>query len=217
MRHIAIADYGLGNLHSVRRAFEAAGATATITTEPADLSDADAVVVPGVGAFGQGMKNLEARGLAEQIKGLAKTGMPTLGICLGMQLLMDESEELGHWQGLGLIPGRVIGFSPPAGERAKVPQIGWNSVEPPVKAESGTWSSRLLHGIEAGAYMYFVHSFAVLPKHAGDLIAETQYAGLRFCSVLANANVYGCQFHPEKSGKAGLQLIENFLSIVRER
>jgi glutamine amidotransferase len=160
------------------------------------------------------MKNLEERGLAKQIRDLAAKGVPTLGICLGMQLLMNQSEELGTWQGLGLIPGRVVGFDPPPGQRAKVPQIGWNSVEPPQPAGGGEWSSQLLRGIEPGAYMYFVHSFAVLLDDPGDLVAETEYAGLRFCSVLANGNVYGAQFHPEKSGAPGLTLISNFLAIV---
>lgn len=215
MTHVAIADYGLGNLHSVRRAFEAVGAIATITAEPAGLRESDAVVVPGVGAFGQGMRNLQAQGLADEVRSLAGSGVPTLGICLGMQLLMDESEELGSWHGLGLIPGRVIGFDPPVEEPAKVPQIGWNSIEP--SKGDLAWSSPLLQGIEPGAHMYFVHSFAVLLKDTRDLVAETEYAGLRFCSVLANGNVYGCQFHPEKSGAAGLRLIGNFLSIVGDR
>ena len=214
MTRVAIADYGLGNLHSVRRAFEASGATATITAEPGALRDADAVVVPGVGAFGVGTANLQQRGLADEIRSLAAGGVPTLGICLGMQLLMDESEELGQWQGLGLVPGRVVGFRSPETVRAKVPQIGWNSVE---RGPSGAWGSPLMHGIDPGSYMYFVHSFAVLLDDPTDLVAETEYAGLRFCSVLSNGSVYGCQFHPEKSGTAGLQLLANFLGIVEAR
>ncbi len=212
MTSVAIVDYGLGNLFSVQRAFRSLGAEAEITANPADLSGADSVVVPGVGAFGEGMRNLESRGLAPEIQALARAGKPTLGICLGMQLLMDESEELGPWKGLGLVPGRVAQIRITAGSGTKVPQIGWNDVEPP--AGRTAWSNPLMDGIEPGSYMYFVHSYAVIPADQADLVAETQYADTRFCSVFARANVVGCQFHPEKSADVGLRLIGNFLRWV---
>jgi glutamine amidotransferase len=214
MMRISIVDYGLGNLFSVERAFSAAGATASITSDPQDLDGSDAMVLPGVGAFGEGIGNLERLGLAEEVRRLALAGKPTLGICLGMQLLMEESEELGNWHGLGLFPGRVIRFDVPRDQRTKVPQIGWNSIHP-VDRESGQpWRGTLLDGVAPGDYMYFVHSYCVMPDEPTDLLADTEYAGLRFGSVLARGNVMACQFHPEKSGTAGLQIIRNFLAAV---
>lgn len=211
MSRVAIVDYGLGNLFSVERAFAAVGASAAITADPADLEGADGVVIPGVGAFGEGIQNLEARGLAAEIRRLAAAGKPTLGICLGMQLLMDESEELGTWRGLGLIPGRVVQLPRGNPQGDKVPQIGWNSVEHPTAATS-SWAGTLLNGVEPGAFVYFVHSFWVQVDEPGDMVAETDYAGTRFCSVAARGSIWGCQFHPEKSGDPGLRVIRNFVA-----
>jgi glutamine amidotransferase len=214
MKQIAIVDYGLGNLHSVERALSAAGAAACITTDPVDLAVADGVVVPGVGAFGEGIQSLERSGLADVVKTLASSGKPVLGICLGMQLLMDASEELGHWTGLGLIPGRVVRIEPDGVPRAKVPQIGWNTIEPRPGAAPDTWQGTILDGVEPSESMYFVHSYCVLADEPVDILAETEYAGSRFCSVVTRANVAGCQFHPEKSGAAGLRILRNFLASV---
>lgn len=213
MKQIAIVDYGLGNLFSVERALSAAGAEPHITSKAADLQAADGVVIPGVGAFGEGMQNLEQLGLIAEIQGLARAGKPTLGICLGMQLLMDESEEFGRWPGLGLIPGRVVRFEPPPTTRVKIPQIGWNSIEAPNGNGSG-WDGTLLDGIEPGAFVYFVHSYAVQTAERTHCLAETEYGGTRFASVAVRDNVMGCQFHPEKSADAGLILLQNFLATV---
>jgi glutamine amidotransferase len=211
LTRIAIVDYGLGNLFSVERAFTAAGATATITSDPQDLVAVDGIVLPGVGAFGEGMRNLEDRGFASAIRSLAAEGMPTLGICLGMQLLMEESEELGRWEGLALLSGRVIRFQP--GETwVKVPQIGWNAIVPATTDRS--WHGTLLDGIDPGEFVYFVHSYCVMAERPQDELARTEYAGLAFCSVVSHGNVMGCQFHPEKSGPAGLRLIHNFLASI---
>jgi glutamine amidotransferase len=214
MKRISIIDYGLGNLFSVERAFNAAGAAASLTSEPADLAAADGIVLPGVGAFGEGIQNLERLGLVDEVRRLAVDGKPTLGICLGMQLLMEESEELGQWSGLGLLPGRVIRFRPPADRPAKVPQIGWNSIQPVSDTDRLDWGGTLLDGVTPGEFVYFVHSYCVLAEQRSDLIAETEYAGLRFGSVMARGNVMACQFHPEKSGDVGLQIIRNFLAAV---
>lgn len=214
MSRIAIVDYGLGNLFSVERAFGAAGATATITTDATALAGFDGIVVPGVGAFGVGIQNLEGSGLANELRDLAKRGMPTLGICLGMQLLMDGSEELGDWQGLGLLPGKVIRLGANDADGAKVPQIGWNTIAPPVVGGARPWKGTFLDGIDAGEAAYFVHSYCVIAAEPTDVLAESEYAGTRFCSVIARGNVMGCQFHPEKSGGAGLRLIRNFLDLV---
>jgi glutamine amidotransferase len=216
MKHIAIVDYGLGNLFSVERALRAAGAEPTITSDPADLGGADGVVIPGVGAFGEGMQNLERLGMVSTIQELAHAGKPTLGICLGMQLLMDESEEFGRWPGLGLIPGRVVRFEPPPTARVKIPQIGWNSIEAPAdgNGNGNGWDGTLLHRIEPGAFVYFVHSYAVQTAERSHCLAETEYGGTRFASVTVRDNVMGCQFHPEKSADAGLTLLQNFLATV---
>jgi len=214
MKQIAIVDYGLGNLFSVERALRAAGAEPRITSEVADLRAADAVVIPGVGAFGEGMQNLQRLGLVPVIQELAHAGKPTLGICLGMQLLMDESEEFGRWPGLGLIPGRVVKFEPPSTGRVKIPQIGWNSIETPAEGDVSRWDGTLLDGIQPGAFVYFVHSYAVQTAESTHLLAETEYGGIRFASVAARDNVMGCQFHPEKSADAGLTLLQNFLASV---
>ena len=211
MKRIAIVDYGLGNLFNVERALSVAGAEPLITSEPAALGAADGIVLPGVGAFGEGMQNLERLGLTSVIQRLARAGKPTLGICLGMQLLMDESEEFGRWPGLGLIPGRVIRFEPPPGDRVKIPQIGWNSIDGPAPATEA-WDGTLLDCLEPGAFAYFNHSYCVQTARPADCLAETEYGGTRFCSVVARANVMGCQFHPEKSAEAGLSLLRNFLT-----
>jgi imidazole glycerol-phosphate synthase subunit HisH len=214
LKQIAIVDYGLGNLFNVERALRATGAEPLITSDPAELEAADGVVLPGVGAFGEGMQNLERRGLGTEIQRLARAGKPTLGICLGMQLLMDESEEFGRWPGLGLIPGRVVRFEPAPAVRVKIPQIGWNSIEAPAEGDPSGWQGTLLDRIEPGAFVYFVHSYSVQTADQSDCLAETEYGGTRFCSVAVRDNVMGCQFHPEKSADAGLRLLRNFVSTV---
>ena len=204
---IAIVDYGVGNLRSVQKALERVGATAVVTSDPAALDAAQGVVLPGVGAFGDGMDHLRARRLVEPVLRQVEGGKPLLGICLGMQLLFEESEEMGLHQGLELLPGRVVRF--PDSE-LKVPHIGWNQLR--------TMGSRpemaLLQDIPDGAYAYFVHSYYAAPAEPGDLLATTGY-GLEFASVVGRGQVYGAQFHPEKSQDVGLQLLRNFARLVR--
>lgn len=215
MSGIAVVDYGLGNLFSVQRAFASLGADVRITADPGDIDSADGVVLPGVGAFGEGIRNLDQRGFTEAIRDAAGRGKPTFGICLGMQLLMDESEELGHWDGLGLVRGRVSKIGNPTDRSVKVPQIGWNTLEPP-RSGGHRWSPGILDGVEPGAYVYFVHSYGVFVDDASTLVAETEYGTSRFCSVLSQANIVGCQFHPENSAEIGLAVIRNFLAMVRQ-
>jgi glutamine amidotransferase len=212
VKRIAIVDYGLGNLFNVEHALLAVGADPVITSTPADLESADGLVIPGVGAFGEGMRNLERVGLIDPIRSLAREGKPTLGICLGMQLLMDESEEFGRWPGLGLVSGNVVRLGSAIGERVKIPQIGWNSLDAPAETNV-EWEGTLLDGIAPGAYAYFVHSYAVRVGEPTDALAETSYGGARFCSVAARGNVMGCQFHPEKSADVGLRLLLNWLRL----
>ncbi len=212
MSRIAIVDYGLGNLHNVQRALAAVGAGSEVTADPAAIEAAAALVLPGVGAFGEGMRNLEAGGLAAAIKRAAGRGTPLLGICLGMQLLMDESEEFGRHAGLGLLPGRVVRFDEPDGVRFKIPQIGWNRIVPPAGV---AWSAGLLDGVDPGSFVYFVHSYYVAPADPAQSLAETDYGRNRFCSVIGHGNVMGCQFHPEKSADAGIRILDNFARLVR--
>jgi glutamine amidotransferase len=204
---IVIVDYGIGNLRSVQKALERVGATAVVTSDPAALDRAQGVILPGVGAFGDGMAHLRRRGLVEPVLGQARTGKPLLGICLGMQLLFDESEEMGQQQGLGLLPGRVVRF--PEGE-LKVPHIGWNQLQMAAPRPE----MALLEGMKDGAYAYFVHSYYPVPDEPGDLLATTEY-GIEFASVVGRGAIWGAQFHPEKSQDVGLRLLKNFVRLVK--
>jgi glutamine amidotransferase len=211
---IAIIDYGMGNLRNVQKAFEHMGIQARISSLPADLERADGWVLPGVGAFGDAMENLGAAGLVGPIQKGVALGKPLLGICLGLQLLFEESDEMGRHRGLGVLPGRVTRFEDGmahAGQALKVPHVGWNQFH--ITAEGA--ESPLLAGVPDGAYAYFVHSFYVAPAEPGDVLAVTDY-GIDFASVVGRGNVYGAQPHPEKSQEIGLGLLRNFAGIVAQ-
>jgi imidazole glycerol-phosphate synthase subunit HisH len=209
---IAVVDYGMGNLHSVRKAFEKTGYPAEITDRPEAVLTARGLVLPGVGAFGKAMENLRARELAEPILAYLRSGRPFLGICLGLQLLFSESEEFGAGRGLGFFEGKVVRFpgsdssAGKGGQALKVPHMGWNEVliEKP---------AALLNGIGAGTHFYFVHSFYPVPADPGLAATTTDY-GLRFVSSVSRGRVFACQFHPEKSQTAGLKILENFGRLV---
>ncbi|MBI3362303.1 MAG: imidazole glycerol phosphate synthase subunit HisH [Chloroflexi bacterium] len=196
---IALIDYGIGNLRSVQKALEYVGAEVRLTVDPAVMRAADKVVLPGVGAFGDGMKGLRARGLVDAVREIAARGTPLLGICVGMQVLFDSSEEMGQHPGLGILPGRVKRF---AVKSLKVPQTGWNQIEPRVEHP-------LFHRLPPGAYAYFNHGYycAARPE---DTLATTDYGGA-YPSVVGRGRVYGIQFHPEKSQSVGLLLLRNFV------
>lgn len=205
---IAIIDYDMGNLKSVAKAFEKVGAEATVTRDPKVMNDASHIVLPGVGAFKDCMRNLEAYGLIDPIAKAVASGKPFLGICLGLQLLFDESSEFGVHKGLSLIPGKVVRFPSSKDENGaelKVPHMGWNEVK---KAKEST----LLEGVDDGAYFYFVHSYYAAPADATVTLTKTGY-GVEFTSSIAKDNVFACQFHPEKSQKAGLKVLKNFSSM----
>jgi glutamine amidotransferase len=204
---IAIVDYGVGNLRSVQKALERVGATAAVTSDPALLDRAQGVALPGVGAFGDGMEHLRARQLVEPVLRQVERAKPLLGICLGMQLLFDESEEMGQHRGLGLLPGRVVRF--PDGE-LKIPHIGWNQLQ----MGRGHTGMDLLAGMRQGAHAYFVHSYYVAPEDPADVLATTEY-GVEFASVVGRGQIWGAQFHPEKSQEVGLRLLQNFARLVR--
>jgi glutamine amidotransferase len=200
---VCIIDYGLGNLRSVENAFKAIGASARLVSRPDEILSAGRLLLPGVGSFNMGMKNLRERGLVEAICSAAKNGTPLLGICLGMQLLASSGDEGGNTQGLGLIPGRVKRLSP--GARLRVPHIGFNEVLP-------ISPSILFESISDGSDFYFVHSYCMNVDHQEDILAYGEY-GEKLIVAIRRGNVYGTQFHPEKSQSQGLQLLKNFCAI----
>ncbi len=197
---IALIDSGIGNLRSVEKALEAVGAKVQLTTDPQVVLSADKVVLPGVGAFGDGVSGLQTRGLFPVVREVAARGAPLLGICVGMQLFFEGSDEAPGAPGLGLLPGHVRRF--PANE-LKVPQTGWNQILP-------TRESLLLRDLPQGSYAYFNHGYYCEPAQQEDWLAGTEY-GLVYASVVGRANLYGVQFHPEKSQDVGLQILRNFV------
>src|SRR5262245_34388057 len=192
---IAIIDYGMGNLRSVHKAFEHLGLDAEVTRNKKKIASADKVVLPGVGAFKDCMKNLETFDLIEPVVKAIRSGKPFLGICLGMQLLFTESEEFGRHEGLNLIPGKVVRF--PQEADLKVPQIGWNQIRKNKEVP-------FLKGVPEDSYVYFVHSYYVVPKDPKVIATQTNY-GVEFCSSVHKDNVFATQFHPEKSQAVGLK------------
>lgn len=198
---VAIIDSGSGNLRSVERALVAGGATPVVTSDPAVVRTADRIVVPGQGAFGDCVVNLRARGLDQAIREHVMAGRPYFGICLGLQVLFETSEEMGQHEGLGILPGRVRRFDASVG---KVPHMGWNSVR--IRGQEP-----YLRGIADGSYFYFIHSYYVVPDDAEIVSLSCEY-GHEFAAAVRRDNLFACQFHPEKSQAAGLRLLANFLS-----
>jgi glutamine amidotransferase len=197
---IAIIDYGMGNLRSVQKGFERCGYDAVVTREPSTIASARGLVLPGVGAFSACMENLTRFGLIAPIGEFVRQKKPFLGICLGFQLLFSQSEEFGHQKGLDLLKGRVVGFNP--GNGLKVPHIGWNGIE---KKQD----SPFLEGICNRDYVYFVHSYYVVPEDRSIIATTTEY-GDSFVSSIATDHLFACQFHPEKSQEIGLRILSNF-------
>jgi glutamine amidotransferase len=200
---IVVVDYGMGNLRSVQKGFEKVGSEAVVSRDPAMIAKADRLVLPGVGAFPECMKNLLSCNLMAPILEFIGSGRPFLGICLGLQLLFDESDEFGRHEGLKIIPGRVKGFDRSMG--LKIPHMGWNNVY--FRKESP-----LFHGIPDGSFFYFVHSFYVAPTREEDISAESDY-GIRFTCAVSRDNVHALQFHPEKSQQNGLKILSNFSTL----
>jgi glutamine amidotransferase len=199
---IAIVDYGIGNLHSVSKAVAFVGGEAVVTDDPAVLERSTKIILPGVGAYKDGMEGLAASGFIPAVKAFAASDRPLLGICLGMQLLFEESQEAGRHAGLGILPGRVRALVP---DGIKVPHIGWNRFET-------ASDSPLLASVPDGSYVYFNHGYYCQPTEDQHILAVTEY-GRNFASIVGSGLVFGFQFHPEKSQRVGLQLLRNFVSL----
>ena len=199
---IAIVDYDIGNIHSVHKAFQYIGADAVITGDSAEILRADGIVLPGVGAFGIAIANLRRLKIVEPLLRAINEGLPFLGICVGMQVLFETSEELGTHAGLCVLPGTVQRFD----GSVKVPQIGWNRIHPRAPHP-------LLENVPTGSYVYFAHSYRAVPADPNLVLATTDYAG-RYPSAVARGNVCGIQFHPEKSQRTGLRILSNFVAMV---
>ncbi|MDG2992381.1 imidazole glycerol phosphate synthase subunit HisH [Candidatus Synechococcus calcipolaris G9] len=213
MSTVAVIDYGIGNLLSVQRGLEYCGANVEVTSNPKHILSAARVVLPGVGAFGNAMAELQRRHLVEVVHEVVNAGIPFLGICLGMQLLLSESEEFGLTQGLNLIPGRVIPVpkKSTAGIPQKIPHIGWSNL---VLAKSrSNWNDTILSTISLVSSVYFVHSFMAVTENKAHRIADCIYGGISIPAVVARDNIYGCQFHPEKSGEIGLKILQQFIAL----
>jgi imidazole glycerol-phosphate synthase subunit HisH len=223
---VAIVDFGMGNLFSVKHACEHVDMKAIITSDKALILSADMVILPGVGAFGDAMNELHKLDLVEPLKEVVASGNPLVGICLGLQLLLAESHEFGLHRGLGIVEGAVVRFENPYGPRGplKVPQIGWNGIFRPVRAHDkddppadtkDPWTGTPLQGLQDGTYMYFVHSFYAVPQNPDVTLSTSKYGNLEFCSSIRYGNVFAFQFHPERSGRDGLSIYERFKTLLR--
>jgi glutamine amidotransferase len=214
LKEVTIIDYGVGNLLSVRRGLEYNNASVLVTGDPEQILKSDRLVLPGVGAFANGMNELIKRDFVSLLSEIAAKGTPILGICLGMQFLLDKSEEFGTTDGLGLIPGTVKAIPSMAhdNQKLKIPHIGWSNIIKP-EQKSLEWSGSILEGVNESDALYFVHSFMAQPDNPNHLLAGCLYGGNFIPAVIQSENITGCQFHPEKSGKVGLEILKNFLSL----
>jgi len=209
---VIIVDYGMGNLLSVKRALEHIGASAKISSNVELIANAKRIILPGVGAFPDAMSELISRGLTSPIRDLAKNGIPILGICLGMQVLFETSVEFGSTNGLSILPGKIIPIptKTESGIIIKIPHVGWNALIP---FNEQKWRNGLLAEIETGESVYFVHSYMVDISNTEYRIADSEYGGVLIPSFISCRNIYACQFHPEKSGRVGLRILQKFMKI----
>lgn len=212
---VLVVDYGLGNLRSVLRALEHEGGSPQLVSTPTEIESAERILLPGVGAFADGMRGLAERSLVEPLLEYLRSGRPFLGICLGMQMLFEEAEEFGLHRGLGAIPGSVrrIPERSITGEPLKVPHIGWSPLVYPERVSGERWRDTVLADIPEQSAVYFVHSYAGIPADREHRLADTVYNGERILAAVQKGNVFGCQFHPEKSGPIGLAVLRRFLAI----
>lgn len=210
---VTVVDHGAGNLLSVCRALAHCGAEVRVAEAPDGIEAAERLVVPGVGAFADAMRCLRERNLVEPIIRFYETERPLLGICVGMQVMMNYGEEFGRHAGIGLVEGavRAIPAVDADGRSRKIPHVGWTCIRN--AAGTADWRSTILDRLEPGAFVYFVHSFAAWPERAADRLADADYEGCTISAVIRRGQAYGCQFHPEKSGPVGLRVLENFLRL----
>lgn len=209
---IVILDYGIGNVKSICNALNNIGADTVFTADEKEILHADAAILPGVGAFAKGMQNLAESNLINVIHKFVATGKPFMGICLGMQMLMDTSEEFGTTKGLGLIRGNVVKLTILDGAKEKLPHVTWNEIN---EYSPGKWENTIMHDIPKHSDVYFVHSFVAAPANQEDVLVTAEYGNVNFCAGVNRGNIYGFQFHPEKSGNTGLQILRNFLSLTK--
>ncbi|MGB4114935.1 MAG: imidazole glycerol phosphate synthase subunit HisH [Polaromonas sp.] len=211
---VTVIDYGIGNLLNVVRALQHCDASVTVVSQASEIMTLpDRLVLPGVGAFAGGMAELRQRGFDDLVKRFESTGRPFMGICVGAQMLFDVGEEFGEHPGLGLIPGRVqpVPEQTLNGAMHRIPHMGWSSLVRPDMRDS--WSGTPLSRFQEGNAVYFVHSFAPVPVNEQHRLADTYYDGVRICAAVGRDNIWGCQFHPERSGEEGLQVLQSFLDL----
>lgn len=222
---VAIIDYGMGNLFSIKHACDQVGMTTQVTSEKQGLAEAEIIILPGVGAFGDAMRILHSLDLVAPLREHVNRGKMLMGVCLGMQLLMEEGEEFGHHQGLGFLPGTVERFESPreSGKVLKVPHVGWNGIFPDAQSAMdqgktldcpAAWCGTPLQETPAGAYMYFVHSYCVKPVNQADVLSYSRYGDQVFCSGVRRDNIFAFQFHPERSGTDGLAIYRNLAALA---
>jgi imidazole glycerol-phosphate synthase subunit HisH len=207
-KRIAVINYGNGNIQSIQNALNKFDVEVVLTHKKHEILSADGVILPGVGAYKKAMNALIDRGLDKSIKEFLKTNKPFLGVCLGMQLLFDSSNEFGLTKGLSILQGEVIKF--PVDQGTKLPHISWNSI----KRYKVLWQDTILNSLNDNEVFYFVHSYICVPKKMNNILAISEYGGVEFCAAVKEKNIYGCQFHPEKSSKLGLKIISNFVDLV---
>lgn len=212
MTTIVVIDYGVGNIRSICSAIEKVGGKTCLSKDKNEILAADGVILPGVGAFEHGMNKLKEYNLDRVIREFTETGKPLLGICLGMQLLFEHSSEFGQTKGLGLIPGEVLRLTGQDDNCTKLPHIGWSEIK---KVADNGWDETILDGIDDTENVYFVHSYYVKPKRQENILSLTNYSKVDYCSTVRHSNIYGCQYHPEKSALTGLKIINNFVAICR--
>jgi len=212
---VSIVDYAAGNLFSVENACKTVGLHPVIVNKPEDIIKAQALILPGVGAFGEAMENLHKLDLVQPLRDFASSGKPFMGICLGMQLLFSESEEFGHHEGLNLIEGTIRKFPTISEnlEKVKVPQIGWNQIFRPSELRN-RWDNSPLSQVVSGEFMYFIHSYYASPFNSDDILSVTDYEGIKYCSAVIKDNIFATQFHPEKSAKEGIKIYQYWANIV---